>query len=278
MDTNKIWIKYNYLFYIMFLSLGIFLSWLATFSFFESERESSVVQSLLLSLSAAFIFAFIYFILESIFFPHRKYADDALNLKDIVAGSETVGLERVVPTLGEFGSSSEWMDIMRNTTGSIDLMGRTLANWGESALVSDVILDKINKESVRFRWLIMDKDNIFIDQLNEGDQHLMIKLPDKLTAMRKFLETIQKRVPKDKESCIEIRYFKHDPLYFNYIRSDNRFFIAHYFCSRSSRESPMVVIKGPDGAWSSVYQHEFETLWRKSEPLLPPDAVSESSC
>jgi hypothetical protein len=73
---------------------------------------------------------------------------------------------------------------------------------------------------------------------------------------------IQETLPSEFTAFLQIRYFDTVPLYFAYVRIDDRFLITHYMCSANSSSSPMFFLQGVGGSWSKAYVREFETIWR----------------
>lgn len=81
---------------------------------------------------------------------------------DIVDASKRVGLDHVHDCLANFGKQSDWGNVLRAAETRVDLMGRTLFGWTRSDDLEELVLKKIERESVKFRWLIMSLDNKYL--------------------------------------------------------------------------------------------------------------------
>jgi hypothetical protein len=186
--------------------------------------------------------------------------------RDSVMGAKDVGLERAVTRQGDFGTEADWLAVIASAVERVDLMGRTLYGWTESSDAAELIVRKIRDEHVRFRWLVMAPDNHFLSVLEENQVSIGADLRMKLSVLTEFLRNIQEELPEVARNLLEVRTFRTVPLYFSFVRIDDRFFITHYMCSSNSGGSPLLVVSDVGTSWPRAYAKEFETIWRLSEP------------
>jgi hypothetical protein len=188
-------------------------------------------------------------------------------LTEVVEGSSAVGLSRAVARQSDFGTDSDWLSLLASAVERVDLMGRTLYNWTQSDETASLIRRKIVDENVRFRWLVMSPLNKFLPVLEENRVNIGDDLRLKLQAVDRFLSALIASLPESSRESLKVRFFTAVPLYFGYVRIDNRFHVTHYLCSASSFSSPMICLSDVGAIWSRAYAREFETVWQLSTDL-----------
>lgn len=192
-------------------------------------------------------------------------------LRQAVEGAESVGLVRAVARQGDFGTESDWLTLISKAVERVDLMGRTLYNWTQSAEAAELIAQKVNAERVFFRWLVMSTENPFLSVLEENRVNIQTDLRNKLESVESFLAEVRRLLLPECLYLLEIRYFKAVPLYFNYIRVDDQFYVTHYLSSANSSGGPMLCLNDVGTAWPRAYAREFDTVWRLSPPAKAED-------
>jgi hypothetical protein len=180
---------------------------------------------------------------------------------DSVHGARQAGLTKVIGRQANYGTEVDWLQLINSAIERVDLMGRTLFNWTQSDEAADLIWRKAQEDGVAFRWLIMAKENIFLPALQENSVNIEFDLREKLSAVTKFVESIRARLSDTTRERVQIKFFKSVPLYFSYMRVDDRFFITHYLCSSNSGGCPMLCFSGINAELSKAYAREFETVW-----------------
>lgn len=168
----------------------------------------------------------------------RRLDQSEARLRDIVEGAHTVGLVQAFARQGDYGTESNWIDLLHTAIERVDLMGRTLYGWTQSVETADVIIRKIREEHVRFRMLIMADDNQYLPALEDDRVNIGSALPSKLVAVRHWADQIRETLSDSDRSLFELRCFAALPLYFSYIRIDDKFLITHYLCSANANSSP----------------------------------------
>jgi hypothetical protein len=187
---------------------------------------------------------------------------------DVIERSKSIGLEAVYDRMGDYGNQSNWIDLIRDSVDSVDLMGRTMFGWTRSGELIDVILTKIQKDNITFRWLIMHKDNKYLPLLTEEDVNIGHFISDKLRHVYKTLWEIHQRLPEEFKSRFQVKLFSHVPLYCSILRVDDQHFITQYLFSSSSDSSPLYCVKGRDAAWPKTFSQEFTTIWDMSHEFF----------
>ena len=195
----------------------------------------------------------------------RKRVDDAEGrATEHVVGASSVGLSRTVPRQSDFGTESDWLGLLQGAVERVDLMGRALYGWAESTSAFEVIVHKIQNDHVQFRWLVMSPRNPYLDRLTEGDTRIGTAIQGKVHVLSQFLAKIRASLSKDMQGMLQVRYFDRVPLYFGYLRVDERFLVTQYLWSANSGSSPMYCLSDINAAWPKAYSREFETIWRLS--------------
>jgi hypothetical protein len=186
---------------------------------------------------------------------------------DVIENSKRIGLESVYDRLGNYGNQSDWINLINTSVDSVDLMGRTMFGWTHSGDLKDVILTKIKRDTVSFRWLIMHKDNKYLSLLVEEDKNIGAILIAKLELVYKALWEIRDALPTDMKSLFQVRLFAHVPLYCSIFRVDDKHYVTQYLFSASSDNSPLYCVKG-DAAWPKFFAQEFAAIWETSQDFF----------
>lgn len=187
---------------------------------------------------------------------------------DVIERSRSIGLEAVYESLGDYGGLSNWIDLIKGSRDSVDLMGRTMFGWTRSGELVDVILTKIQKDNVTFRWLIMHKDNKYLPFLTEEDVNIGHFISEKLRHVYKSLWEIHQKLPEEFKSRFQVRLFSHVPLYCSILRVDDKYFVTQYLFSATSDGSPLYCVKGKDTTWPKIFSQEFKTIWDMSHDFF----------
>ena len=187
---------------------------------------------------------------------------------DIVDSSKQVGLDHVHDCLANFGTQADWESLLRSAESRVDLMGRTLFGWTRSVDLDELVLKKIQNESVKFRWLIMSPKNKYLPLLTEEDLNIGSILESKLGEVRKRLTKLRNQLPEELRMCLQVREFDHVPLYCAVVRVDESCFVTPYLFSASSDGSPLLSLKGSNSAWASKYLKEFDLIWNTASEIF----------
>jgi hypothetical protein len=207
----------------------------------------------------------------------RRLETVEAKLREAVEGANSVGLVRAVGRQGDFGTESDWLALLSGAVERVDLMGRTLYGWTQSADAAELIKRKIQEERVHFRWLVMSTENPFLPVLEENRVNIETYLRNKLESVERFLGRIRESLPDGCRELLEVRCFESVPLYFGYVRVDDNFFVTHYLSSANSTSSPMLCLNDVGAAWSRAYAREFDTVWRlSSASIAEPHGCSGS--
>jgi hypothetical protein len=192
---------------------------------------------------------------------------------DVIENSKRIGLDAVYDRLGNYGNQADWINLINSSMDSVDLMGRTMFGWTHSSDLRDVILTKVQRDAVSFRWLIMHKDNKYLPLLVEEDKNIGAILLAKLDLVYKALLEIHKALPNDMKPRFQVRLFTHVPLYCSIFRVDDMHYVTQYLFSAASDNSPLYCVKG-DATWPKFFAQEFTAIWETSEDLFtetPPN-------
>lgn len=176
-----------------------------------------------------------------------------------------VGIKNVYENLGGYGNQSDWLSILKNAKKKVDMQGRTLHGWTNTRAVQKIIIDKIVKENVAFRWLVLHEDNKYMENLIEENEGIGELLLEKAGQTKKLLLNIKKDLPKNRKSKLQVRYFSDHPLYCSIIRADDNYYISNYLYSVGSVDCPFIHLKGEKSIWCLTYQKEFEAVWQNSK-------------
>jgi hypothetical protein len=187
---------------------------------------------------------------------------------DVIEGSRHIGLEAVYDRLGNFGTQASWLRLVEGARGHVDLMGRTMFGWTNSEKLVELIVDKIVRDDVTFRWLVMHKDNKYLPLLVEEDKNIGSMLSGKLEHVYQTLRNIRAELPPDRKRNLQVKLYRHVPLYCSILRIDDRYYVNQYLFSASSENSPLFCVED-GGVWSTTYSQEFATIWKTSEGLFP---------
>lgn len=186
---------------------------------------------------------------------------------DVIENSKRIGLEAVYDMLGNYGNQSDWIGLINTAVDSVDLMGRTMFGWTHSGELKDVVLTKIQRDGVSFRWLVMHKSNKYLPLLTEEDKNIGAILSAKLDIVYKALGEIHDALPNDMKSRFQVRLFTHVPLYCSIFRVDDKHYVTQYLFSASSDNSPLFCVKG-GAAWPKCFSQEFNTIWEMSQDFF----------
>jgi hypothetical protein len=190
---------------------------------------------------------------------------------EVLDHAASVGLSTVYGRQGDFGTQTRWEDLIRGAHGSVDIMGRTASGWLNSASVSDLIISKVRRDKVQFRWLVMSRDNHYLPYLMEDGIVIAAKLIGKIDATEKFLCDIRGQLNSDELSLFQAKAFESVPLYCGIVRSDSHWHVTQYLSSRPSTDSPFTCLSGTDGAWVAAYRQEFDSIWKSAKDLFHAD-------
>jgi hypothetical protein len=189
------------------------------------------------------------------------------NISDVIENSKRIGLEAVYDRLGNYGNQSDWISLINRSVDSVDLMGRTMFGWTHSGDLKDVILTKIQRDNVSFRWLVMHKDNKYLSLLVEEDKNIGAILLAKLELVYKALWEIHNALPTEVKPRFQVKLFTHVPLYCSIFRVDDMHYITQYLFSASSDNSPLYCVRG-DASWPKFFAQEFTAIWETSQDLF----------
>lgn len=143
-------------------------------------------------------------------------------------------------------------------------MGRSLYEWIRSPDFNKIIEEKIIRDGVHFRWLIMDISNEHLPRLEEDGHKIGGLLMPKIKEVDEKLHLLRTHLPDDKKHLFEIKTFTHVPLYCSVLRIDDRYFVTPYLQSIESRNSPLLILEGRSSTWAQIYHTEFDVIWRDS--------------
>jgi hypothetical protein len=194
---------------------------------------------------------------------------------DVIDQARSVGLHTIFQRQGDFGTQADWERLIQSARRSVDVAGRTAYGWVKSGSIVDTIVEKIKRDRVSFRWLVMSRRNKYLPLLMEEGIVITAMLESKLEATERFLLSIRARLTDDEARLFQVRVFESVPLYCGMIRADDRWHITQYLASRSSDDSPLTCLAGSDGSWVTAYGQEFESIWNRSGDLF--DAVTTSA-
>jgi hypothetical protein len=196
------------------------------------------------------------------------------NSIEVIESSNKVGLVAVYDRQGNYGNQNDWINLVSSAVESVDLMGRTEFGWTNSKEIASIVLDKITRDNIKFRWLVMSKNNKYLPMIQETDVHSM--LTEKLRIVFGLLRNMRQALPDHLKDNLQARIFSHVPLNCSLTRVDDRFYITQYLCSTSSENSPFLSLKGSEGAWPRALTQEFKSIWDASQNLfdLPTDMDS----
>ena len=181
---------------------------------------------------------------------------------DVVENVGRVGLRAVYDCTGNFGGQSEWLSLIKNSKHEMDLLGRALFEWTRAGEDLDqLIYDKITKDRVKFRWLIMGKNNKYLPLLEEDGTSLAESINHRIPAVIEKIQYIRNLLPDQDKSNLQIKLFENCPLYCSMIRVDTRYLVTPYMFSAGSRGCPLYEIDGSDSPWARSFDREFRTIW-----------------
>lgn len=192
---------------------------------------------------------------------------------DVIENSKRIGLEAVYDRLGNYGNQSDWIRLINTSVDSVDLMGRTMSGWTQSSDLKDVILTKIQRDNVSFRWLIMHKENKYLTLLVEEDKNIGAMLLTKLELVYKSLWEIHNALPTKLKPRFQVRLFTHVPLYCSIFRVDDMHYVTQYLFSAASHNSPLYCVRG-DASWPKFFAQEFAAIWETSEDFFTETRAS----
>ena len=198
----------------------------------------------------------------------KRVEESERRAADYVSGAQKVGLFRAVPWQGDFGTESNWLELIQSAVERVDLMGRALYGWAESSSAFDVIVQKIQRDQVAFRWLVMSPANPYLENLTESDTKIGSDIQSKIKVLCRFLAGVRNALPENMRGLLQVRFFDQVPLYFGYLRVDERFFVTQYMLSANSGSSPMYCLENLNAAWPKAYAREFEAIWRSKSKTL----------
>lgn len=190
-----------------------------------------------------------------------------------IEGARRVGLENIWIRQGDFGTQSDWEDLIRGAHHNVDVMARSAFGWTKSRLLKSIVLDRIHRGGVSFRWLLMSRSNRHLALLAEEDGHTSTLLDGKLEAMERLLLDIRRSLPASDRHLFQIKTFEHVPLYFSCVRVDDRWLTTHYLFSRSSDECPLTSLRGADSSWPSMYAEEFNFIWKSARDVADDEVA-----
>ena len=194
----------------------------------------------------------------------------------IIANSRAVGLEAAYARQGDFGSQKEWEQLITGASKQVDIMGRTAFGWCTD-VVAKIIVKKIVRDDVDFRWLIMDKSNKYLPLLKEENINIGDMLLDKLKHVEAFLAKIRSQLPEAKRAKLQVKMFADVPLYCGIVRIDDRLYVTHYMFNSPSNHSPLSVLRGSDETWTKAYRSEFDLIWEHSTDVFQSAAGVSTS-
>jgi hypothetical protein len=186
---------------------------------------------------------------------------------DVIESSQQVGLEAVYSKLGTFGKQDDWVRLVNTAMSEVDLMGRSLFGWTRAAEVPDTMIERVIKQGVRFRILLMSPANIWLDTLTEDRVNLGRILIDKITVSIDFFIEVRSRLPEPLREMMQIRCFSDNPLYCGLVRIDDRLYVTQYLLSASSDNDPFYCVHGLDKEWPRTLKREFDEIWRDATPV-----------
>lgn len=271
--------KHSSLFYVFLFVLGVLIAGLATITFFNTQLWQGIFSNVVTSIAAALMVASLIFFLGNLFGirgqDNYNSQSSLCQGRNLVSGSYECGLHSVYDRKGNFGTQRTWIELIDSSIKQVDIMGRSLYGWTQSAETIDVIVNKIISDDVKFRWLMMDDKNIFLPQIIEQDVNIGVHLKEKLTAVCKLIDLVRDRLPSGRKDNFQVRQFTNVPLYFSILRVDDNVIINQYLFSTTSENSPLMHLRGIYQKWTQIYIKEFDTIWKMAvEPFCEVSKIT----
>lgn len=182
-------------------------------------------------------------------------------LERVIMNAQRVGLAAAYDCAGNFGNKSQWLELLGEARESMDLMGRTLYEWIRTPEFEDLMVSKIERDGVLFRWLMMSKTNRHLCDLEEDGDRIGEMISKKIDPVFRRLVAILKRLPAERRSLLQVREFDRVPLYCSILRVDDKYLITNYLQSAASRNSPLLMLRDSKSPWATAYSREFEMVW-----------------
>lgn len=189
---------------------------------------------------------------------------------DIIQKTRAVGLHSVYDCTASFGKAN-WMKLIQESTATFDVMGRALSNWVRPHEIDDLIANKIVKDGVTFRWLIMSEENSFLRLLEEEGTSLNEKVRPKLSMVYQRLWEIRDHLEKKSSESLDklkVRVFSNVPLYCSLVRSDDLFLVTPYLSSADAQDCPLYCFRGERSPWAAATSTEFDQIWWNATDLF----------
>lgn len=211
--------------------------------------------------------------LQARFAELSEQVDRLSRTVDVMEGAKRIGLCRVHDCAGNYGAKQEWLKLMENATRSMDLMGRTLHEWIRAPELDQLLRDKVERDGVTFRWLLMSPDNEHRSQLEEDGEKIGESLSKKIDQVCQRLTAIRSSIAADKQGRLQVKLFTRVPLYCSLLRVDDQYLVTPYLQSVGSRNSPLICIQGDESPWAITYAREFDAIWNTADDYFR-DAVA----
>ena len=187
---------------------------------------------------------------------------------DVIENARRVGVHSLYDNAGDFGGKTQWFALMESATKSMDLMGRTLYEWIRAPEFDEILLRKIERDGVQFRWLIMSLDNRHLDQLEEDGERIGGSIKRKIKPVLDRLMSIRGRLSPAKRNLLQARTFSQMPLYASCLIVDDQYLIVPYLHSVESRNSPLFILHGRGLPWAIAYDREFDMVWNTATDIF----------
>jgi hypothetical protein len=182
----------------------------------------------------------------------------------LLQDSKETGLHRMFAVSGAWGSHREWMQRLKDSKSSVDLVGYSLHVWTRGENFEEVVKALV-KAGVKVRILIMDDTNPNLGALVNAAQIASVShsavVEEIKVAKRTFKGIADSFTGTTPSGSYEFRVLKTGLVVSQICRTDSQLTAVQYLYSVVASRSPLVDVRGTDSALFKVYMNEFENLW-----------------
>lgn len=197
--------------------------------------------------------------------PMQNLLNQSRNTIRLLSDGEATGLSRVVSSSSAYGTSQDWLDVLRTARRQIDLQGYTLLVWTRSEDFGKTLV-QLAESGVNIRLVFMHEDADHLRAaINETQipQLTAANVVNEISAMTNYLtQLLSASTDRAWKGSIEYRKIRKGLILNQICRVDGKLLVIPYIYSANTSECPLFVIENTEKPLFKKFEKEFESMWR----------------
>jgi len=198
----------------------------------------------------------------------------------MVDEARRAGLDGVKANSGDYGADEAWMRVLRSARRQIDLMGYSLYSWTQNDGFVDAIVELV-ADGTQVRILTLHETHPQVATPYGGAGASLAPLnPEllrgRLSSAHSTFDRVGVRLGEREHvrGSYEVRQLRSGYLHCHLCRTDDEILAISYLAATGPGSSPLFRVVGNSTPLFKKYEHEFERLWKLTEPVVQSPASS----